>query len=275
MASFSPEQQLLIRQAVEKYDNPSEEVETPIHRHARQLVEYAAAAAVSGGEAGARAARQVEQQERQTAIESPDILEANLEMGQLAAEIAGANMAAHTASSAAHPAQSTSAQQPIGGAAGAAPAALDAVLELEALHHCHAIDGTRRIAIMEQRRGMHAPHRLEEMLMEERPWEREAIGWEREEMEYEEMEEEMREREEEARLYLLRTRQPPQTDREERHYAWHRARMERRRERQEDLALLRRERLALQRRAASRYLAPTNTQVLYCAEQDSRPHVAC
>ena len=293
VATFSPEQQHLIQQAVDNYDETAVDNydETHIRRRAQELVEYAKAAAVSGGEAGAPAAgeapqeqeqeqeqEQQQEQQRQRPIELPDVLEEGLEMGLLAAEIAADNMAAHTAAVAASPAAAASstaraqAQQPIGGTA--LPAALNAVLELEALHHCRAMRVARRAASMEQRRDGHAARRMEEIYMEGMRREMRAMAWEMEEIEDEEMgdvrgmEEEVSggEAGEMARL-MARFR-------DER-----RAEMARFREdpvqRRERLALQRQvERLALQRRVASRYLAPTNAQVRYCAEKDSRPPCA-
>jgi len=174
VASFSPELQHIIKQAVEKYDKNSEEDEMPIHRRARELVEYAKAVTVSGGGAGAPDAVEAQLlQQRKGALEWSDV-ETSPEMGLLAAESAGANMAAHTAAVAASPAAAASstaraqAQQPIGGTV---PAALNAVLELEALHHCHAMVVARRFASMEQRSDGYAARYMEEMPMVEMPWE--------------------------------------------------------------------------------------------------------
>jgi len=97
-----------------------------------------------------------------------------------------------------------------------------------------------------------------------------AMAWEMEETEDAEMEEV---REMEEVLERLRP-QGGQVDREGWHLAWRRAGMAHFRERREDVALRRRERLALQRQVASRYLAPTNAQVRYWAEKDCRPPCA-
>ena len=269
VASFSQEQQHLIQQVVEKYDDSSERGETRIQRHAQELVEYAKAAVVCSSEDGVPAAGEAQQQRQQTeeaAIELPDVLEQNLEMGVLAAEIATANMASHTefmAASMTPQAQGQQGQQPIGGTR---PAMLNAVLELEAIYHCHAIDSSRSL---EQRRVAYTARRMEEMPVWRR-WRR-RMGWERDQMEDDEVEGWQREgveneqMEEEAQWALLHQ----QAASEEQNNIRLRAAEEGRRVR---ATLHGHERVAMQRRVASRYLA--STQVRPSGEEDWRPSCA-
>lgn len=266
VASFSQEQQHLIRQVVEKYDESSERGETRIQRHAKKLVEYAKAAAVCSSEKGVPAAGEAQQQQQrqgeEAAIELPDVLEPSLEMGVLAAEIATANMASHTefvAASMTPQAQGQQRQQPIGGTR---PAMLNAVLELEAIHYCHVMDSSRSL---EQRRVTYTARRMEEMPVWRRwrRWEREEMeddeveGWQREGVENEQMEEEVQ-------WALLHQ----QTAREEQNNIRLRAAEEGVR-----ATLHGHERVAMQRRVASRYLA--STQVLPSGEEDWRPPAHC